>query len=134
MNNYFVEIKYRTRSGNCCSLTEEIEANNHDQAIIIAEDKVKKRRNFWKIDSSNAAIIFKGMPEPSIKVLVEIRGGNVIYTASTDQNVQVIIIDHDNRDTNREIAIPGINLFTNAEIDQYVSENGYPDRIATNSN
>lgn len=59
------------------------------------------------------------------KVLVEIRGGNVIYTAFTGTDVELVIIDHDNATTNREQAVPEVNLLSDPEIDKYIQAEGY---------
>lgn len=59
------------------------------------------------------------------KVLVEIRGGNVVYTGFTDPNVELVIIDHDNPSMSRESACEGVNLYSEKEMAEYVEENGY---------
>ena len=65
------------------------------------------------------------------KVLVEIRGGNVIYTGFTDPNIELVIIDHDNPSTGRECACKEVNLFSDPELEKYVQENGYEQEPAS---
>jgi translation initiation factor 1 (eIF-1/SUI1) len=52
MKRYFVEVRYRT-TYTCNASTVEVEAENMEEAIKIASDKVRKRRGVTRIDGGH---------------------------------------------------------------------------------